>query len=178
MKEKSSALVFFVNTAIIVGVIFVSSFVTQKTIYDRFIVKMEGVKIIVSDYQQALHYYGDVLNFSPIRAKGSKRITGFRLPDSRKLILDVQDEHSTVGSSPNTAAVLRVRNNILGLHREIIKRSDKPSQHLSPNSNQLAPGATSEIETKPWGLQFAVKDYEGNQIIFYYPQHGGMGVVE
>lgn len=148
-----------------------SGVVEKKSLYDRYIVNVEGGVLSVSDIGRAVNFYTDVLDFSPVRKKGEDGVIGFKFNNRQVLYLSLTP--GTPQRPPGLQTViLRVRNGFDKLHRALLTRRGNKAVQLRENSyrgdlERMAPGAVSEVAELPWGREFVVKDPDGNTFIFY-----------
>ena len=155
-------------TIIICGTLWWTSTITQVTVYDKYLVRFDGVRLGVSNIGKAVAFYDEVLNFlRPSKPKLSTASDGapevnevsaeFFLPDKRRLYLE-QSEQTPGARTPEI--ILRVRNGFEPLHREILVRVKRFSSDTSPIAS------VSPVQKQPWGEEFVVTDPDGNIIVF------------
>ena len=168
-NTKPSFSIILAYSMLIIGTILYSSRVTERTLYDRFIVGFEGVLLKTSDQGRSLGFYRDKLDFPPIYdvSKGDKKIVGFSLGGDRRLVLSPD-----AFSGRDTSVLLKVRNGIEGLYTKLSKRLGQNGITLPEptKSSSLPPESISELKTKTYGKEFVVSDPDGNRLIFYTPK--------
>ncbi len=163
---KPSFAIIFAYSMLIIGTILYSSRVTERTLYDRFIVGFEGVLLNSTDLSRSLSFYRDKLDFPPIYdvRKGDKKIVGFRMGGDRKLMLS-----NEALSGRDTSVLLKVRNGIDGLYKKLSTRLGHHGATLPEltNSQSFPPESISELKNRTYGKEFVVSDPDGNRLIFY-----------
>ncbi len=173
LQRWSPTLLFIINTVIIIGVMCWSGTVREKTLYDRFLVSLEGSTLPVSDIKESMNFYTQILNLSPL----STNTSGVTLPDGRAIYFkekqkpQIQQFVDQFLDRDNIIA-LRVKNSLEKLHSEIVTRSKHPAQSLTPETfvTAISPKHTSSIQEHSWGKSFSVSDPDGNKIIFLKPK--------
>lgn len=155
-------------TAIIFAVMFWSGWHTQKTIYDRFVVHVEGNILDVSDTQRSLSFYRDVLDFSIAPARDNSPMTGVLLPDDSKIFLRSSPRSAAAAGRPSTL-VVKVRNGFEKLQSSLVRRSGKPEYRNTRRNylEEMDSGMISEIVERAWGQEFVACDPDGNRVIFF-----------
>lgn len=171
-------------TIIILGTMFLSGqFSTGKTIYDRYQVRNEGVVIHSKEYDRTVAFYTQVLEFTPIVSTASPipKVIGFDTPGNRKLFLSITPNApsgSSAANAPtvsgNTAVVFMVKNGFAQFHQQIVERSGADAVETTAERyldvlQQMPDGRATTVVHQPWGQEFAVKDPDGNLLIFYRP---------
>ncbi|HQH27717.1 MAG TPA: VOC family protein [Oligoflexia bacterium] len=179
-RTLQSVLVFFCYVAIILCVAVYSGRTGQKTLYDRYLIKPEGAIIQVADIERSVSFYNTVLDFPLADSRDSQTTRSFVLPGPRRLILEAvparqsdTDNQTDSRNLPRSAAVLiRVRNGFEKLHKEYASRLGRPAQPITNTSywDDMQPDSISEVFHGEWGIQFAVRDPDGNMIVFYRPR--------
>ncbi len=168
----------------IVGTLWVSGQVAGRaTLYDEYLVALDGNVLQVSDFKLAKKFYTEVLDFRFLDSEGQSH--ALMLPGEKRIYLYKRSlpvpvevavaEHS----APGSFTLLRVRNGIKKLQREIAARSGAVAVAVSKNNvadgvNILPAGRVSEILDGDAGQEFIVKDPDGNAFIFFqhYPFQG------
>lgn len=140
---------------VIIGVLFSSTNIAEKTLYDRFIVNLEGISLQVENPQDSLRLLHEVLDFVPFETAHKKTaVLGVTLPDQRKILL----EPLMAGdSSHSPAIIIRVRNGFKKLHKKLLKRVE---------SKPEASFRISAIIEGVFGSQFLVEDNSGTRLLF------------
>ena len=166
------------NAIIVIGVLFWSGRVTEKTLYDKYAIGFESISIAVSDEQKAVQFYAEVLNFTPlIESKGSIRrhVVGFELPGKKRLYFhekklresDAQSAGSAVYAG--SALIIQVKNGFDAFHQALVSRSGRPPLELEERDFLTAskPGRISVVFQGSYGEQFVASDPDGNLVLFY-----------
>lgn len=159
-------------SGIVFGTLWWTSSVTNVTIYDKYLVRFEGVSLAVRDPERSIGFYREVLNFIPLPAslatEHSENRTGVLLPDKRKLFFE-RAQDSAEPRSP--LVVLRVRNGFDRLHREL---SERLARFRAASGDSTPPAganrAISPIHSESWGEEFTVTDDDGNGVVFLQPR--------
>ncbi len=153
-KNKHEALtLFLLYTAVILATLWWSGWVTNPSVYDRYLARLEGVSISVQDIERSRTFFQDVLNFAP--AGTSKR--ALLLPDRRKIFLN------QFAAPAPSELVLRVRNGFPRLYEILKKRIDAlPDSEGKP--------ALTPITEQTWGDEFILTDYDQNRFVYYRPK--------
>ena len=141
-------------TAIVLASMYYSGQVSEKTLYNRFVVSVEGLTFPSSNVQRSSEFYANVLDFKKLPGGDSveKNDALFELPSGEKLL--ARETKSAL--SPSEVA-FRVRNGFEKLHKELTNRTKK-----------LTTGArVSTIVKRPWGEEFVANDPDGNRFVFY-----------
>jgi len=143
----------------------------KTTLYDRFIISLEGSFVQSSNIEKSLDFYTGILDFTPLRSTDTNQPLGLLLPGKKKLFFS--EPLSSREISSTSTHTLKVRNGFDKLHQRIVERSKQPSIKFSlkdkASYSQLPPGRVSEIIQRPWGREFVVRDPDGNNLIFYRP---------
>lgn len=143
-----------VYTSIVLASMYYSGQVSEKTLYDRFIVTVEGLTFPSSNIERSTDFYSSVLDFKKIPGGDSleKKDALFELPTGEKLLA----RETTAAISPSEV-VFRVRNGFDKLHRELTARTKKTT----------ADSKVTPISKRPWGEEFIAHDPDGNRFVFY-----------
>jgi catechol 2,3-dioxygenase-like lactoylglutathione lyase family enzyme len=148
---------------------------SPQSIYDKYLVRMEGVTIAISNVRTANDFYTDVLDFEAIKST-THGVLSYLLPDGKKLFLVPKTKQNiryvVDHFFPNNNNVLiYVRNGFGQLHETISKRSKLPNYSLSEEKGAIAglPQHVSNIEKTKWGEYFVATDPDGNNLVFYRP---------
>lgn len=175
MSGKTHSIgVFLTYTAIVIAVLYWSGRVSEKTLYDKYIISLDGTAMPITDKNGAARFYSQVLNFDPIwkedEQSEQKSIIGFELPGKRHIVLDFSDDQPPRARQIySVMPVIRVRNGFDKLHAELVRRSASPAQPVAHGNHfQVLPPATvSEVFDGPLGSEFVVTDLDGNRLLFY-----------
>jgi hypothetical protein len=164
-----------VNAAVIIGVLLWSGRVTE-------LVSFEGVMLPVSKLDRAARFYYEILQFPALLSQdsGAESPAGVVLPDGRKLLFHLLsppltngEELGKVAKAPMTATtvILKVKSGLKSLHAKIVRRLNGQAQQLSSDdyTSNLPRGGVSALQKLRWGREFAVKDLDGNVLIFLQP---------
>lgn len=152
---RELALLAVTYLSILVGTMWWSGTVTAPSMYDKYLVRLEGVGVRATDLGRSIGFYRDVLSFEALQAESAGE-AGFMLPDRRKLFLRVGAEQS------KAEVVLRVRNGFFRIFEKLTRRiGGLPKQGDLPS--------ISAVLERPWGEEFVVRDYDGNEFIFFLP---------
>ncbi len=143
-----------VYTSIVLASMYYSGQVSEKTLYDRFIVTVEGLTFSSSDIERSTDFYSTVLDFKKIPGGDSleKNDALFELPTGEKLLA-----RGTKSPISPSEVVFRVRNGFEKLHDELASRTKKVTSE---------PRVTP-ISKRPWGEEFVARDPDGNRFVFY-----------
>jgi len=148
-QQREFLLLFVTYTLVMAGVLWWSSRVEGPSVYDRYIARLEGVTIAVSDENRARQFFGEILDFPPLEGE-----SGVSLPDGHKL-------HFKVTAAPTPGEVyLDIRNGLGRLH-DIMKQRCAAISGVS----------VSEVSLKDANERFEVTDYDGNRIVFQKMRH-------
>ena len=154
-------------TATIIGVLLWSGSVVEKTLYDKYIIYLEGTLLPTEDIAESTKFYKDVLDFAQVPEK--KNIEhpqpAFLITPKKRLILTDRKKN-------NSAVMLvRVRNGFAKLHKELVKRlgGEVVLAQQKDLLQSLKPRQLTKIFEGPRGRQFIISDPDGNKIIFYKP---------
>lgn len=166
------ALTVALYTALGVSVAVWSGTQTEHTLYNKYLIRSESLFLSSADPEKVLRFYTSVLDFTPLKSKNNSDapFRGFRLKDGTELLIfRVPNPEDIQKQSP---LLIRVRNGLVKLHAAILKNSGKDALILPEGSygQELALGQVSEVQGHVWGIEFFVKDLEGNRIIFYMPK--------
>lgn len=180
-KKALSIAITLANAAIIIGVLLWSGRVTE-------LVSFEGVMVPVSKLDSAARFYYEILQFPALlnQDSGSESPAGVVLPDGRKLLFHLlpsqsgnAEEHgkAMAGSMTSTTVILKVKSGLKSLHAKIVQRLNGQAQQLGPDdyTHQLKKGSVSVLQKLRWGREFAVKDLDGNVLIFLQPGDRSVG---
>ena len=180
-QQKQQVLLVVLYTAIIGGAVYWSGKFTSRTLYDKYIVLLEGVEIPVKNLDKAAYFYRNVLDFRPIYRdkEGKSDILGFELLEGRKIFLNPIRSGDAQSGAPTdppevsdpSVVVLRVRNGLEQLQQELVRKSKRsaPTLSASDSANKVPRGRVSNIVVRPYGEEFYVKDLDGNVLVFYRP---------
>jgi len=157
-----------VYTVIIVGTVIWSGRIVEKTLYDKYIIYLEGIILPVTDLEATSEFYRDVLNFtelekSPAVAFGER---AFIIANQKKLFLRQIAEEKRL----TPVIVVRVRNGFKKLHQSLLRRFGGKAQMMlnDDDFSKMDTGRVSQIITwKNPGDQFFLSDQNHNIIIFY-----------
>ncbi|MCC6221564.1 MAG: hypothetical protein IT291_10030 [Deltaproteobacteria bacterium] len=182
-KIAQAFLLFVLYTAVVISTMAISGKVIQrKTLYDKFLINLEGLAFQSTDIERSIRFYIQVLDFKPIynrtdTAEGDKA-DGFLLPDNRKVFFNLSGtEQEIAGPSTHKGStnlgIIRVRNGFKKLHSKIRSRNEllrakyiklnKDGTTFAENLENI-----SEIKEQSWGYEFRVSDHMGNELLFYY----------
>lgn len=172
--NQQRALLFVVYTALIAGTFYWSGTVRDKTLYDIYTTRFDGVGLAVGDLNQSTLFYSSVLNFTRLQPIPGSELPVFRLPDNKKLFLTVRRQSAVVDvlqrALPNlTTIVIRVKANIDQLHKDFVNRNRKqpiPMQNESLLAASLPPASIGELVNHEWGREFVLSDPDGNRFLF------------
>ncbi len=179
-KSAQFILLFVLYTIVISGTMFYSGRIAEKTsLYDRFLISLEGTVLPVANLERSLKFYTEVLDFRPLIQHSTLKPVGLLLPEKRKLFFKLLSEDS-ITSSPeisgtaHTSIVVRVKNGVTKLHSGLLARlPQRPSkiayESYTADFKALPPETISNIIEVPWGKEFIVRDADGNSLIFYQP---------
>ncbi len=173
-----------VYTAVIFGVMFWSGRTTQKTIYDTFVVHVEGNVIPVANIARSERFFQKVLDFQILRPDirtaptsniENRAAVGVQLPDGAKVFFET-DAKSGAASHAPIVTVLRVRNGFKKLQQTLVSRSGRPEYRNTQRNylSEMDPEMVSEIVTRRWGDEFVVTDPDNNRFIFFLPLRRSM----
>lgn len=171
-QKAETLLVALVYSAIVLGIMALSGKTSEKTLYDRYLVSVEGIVVPISDYNSAVKFYTEVLDFIPIHANDNPtRVIGFRLANSRKLLFSLREHLPNSADSLPPLLVIKVRNGFEKLHRALAQRSDASVVTVAAEDfNELIPPSrVTQIVERSWGGEFVVTDPDGNRLLFYQP---------
>ena len=155
--SKEALTLFVLYSTLIVGTMWWSGTVTAPTVYDKYLVKLEGMSIRVKNLERAIPLYRDVLSFGILPAEGTDA-AGFLLPDRRKLFVKLAKDE------PGSAeVVLRVRNGFNRLY-------DRLKGRIEELKDKSAGAAISPITPQAWGEEFVITDYDGNRFVYFLPR--------
>lgn len=157
---------FLFYTITIVGVCFWSGTVSQKTLYDKYIISLDGLLVPSQSKDNQVDFYSKILDFQPLRhpaEDASREIFSFQFPGKRKLLIEQVQE------TPSITPIIRVRNGFQKLHNALVRRSGQPEQPTGSNLDwtKIAKGTVSNVFDGSFGPEFLVCDAEGNKILFY-----------
>jgi len=159
-----------------VGTFWISGSLTGRaTLYDQYLVRLEGAVISTSNVELATKFYSEVLDLPSIRQGVSSEVVGFQLPGDRRLFLrHTKRKALNIGDDDGVIAI-RVRNGFEKLHRQIVSRSAAPAVALSKDNyldaiSILPGGRVSEILELEGGAEFLVKDFDGNKLVYFEPK--------
>lgn len=179
MSARVQAIILWiVYSSAIAGTLWLSGRVAGKsTLYDEYLVALDGNVLEVRDFEAARRFYADVLDFRFAESEGLQRT--LILPGDRRIFLyqsHFKPASLLVGRTEQARnfIVLRVRNGIKQLQREIAARSGAAPVAISQDNVAdgiaiLPAGRVSEILTGESGMEFVVKDPDGNQLVFFQP---------
>ena len=167
----SSILITLANILIVLGILRWSSTSSERTLYDRYIITLEGTLLSVRNRELAENFYKEILDFSPLKNKSEEnQFSTFVLSNKAKIFLKEVD--SKLRNPPRASIVIRVRNGFYKLHKNLRRRiEEKP--HLAEaelDKNSLAAPKISAIIERDWGKEFVVSDLDKNRIIFFSPR--------
>ena len=169
--------VFLSYAGVIVATLIASGLYREKTLYDNYLINMEGGIFEVSDLKVSADFYKNVLNFTEFKGKippmPSLELT-FQLPGKKKLFLVSAPQSSTPTPAGRSGTVIRVRNGFEKLHSDLLSRlgqSLPAASNVNTNNfwENMKAQTISEIFTGPWGQHFVVCDPDRNMLIFYGP---------
>lgn len=171
---RQKAAIAIVYTVFIIGVLVWSGTVRDQTLYDIYTTKVEGTAIPVTDLSRSITFYRSIVNFSPVTIDAQSTYPTFRLPGNKQLYL-MERKQSAVAdilqaAVPNyTTLVIRVKDNIQKLHRDLVQRNHSPE--ISVNGGDLAlatlaPTSVSALMDREWGHEFLLTDPDGNRFLF------------
>ncbi len=152
---------------VIIGTLFWSGKTVEKTLYDKYIIYLEGAVLPTSDQKASAEFYGQVLDFNPAGPDSAPTFgpTAFLITEKKRLYI-----HPTVSEHRHGPVLLvRVRNGFKQLHEEILKRYGTEAQRVEPGSaiDEIEAGKVSQIFRGTRGDQFVVSDPSNNRILFY-----------
>ncbi|MCB0360883.1 MAG: hypothetical protein KDD44_14645 [Bdellovibrionales bacterium] len=160
--------------AVIVVTCWVSGLVAGRaTVYDRYIVRLDGPLLAGAPTQELSSFYRETLELSEVRH--DDQVLAFRLPDKKLLYIDRQPSEQRHGFRQRL--VLRVRNGFDKLHNEFVEKIEAPPEPLKFDDGyedrlaSLPPGSITQVAETSWGREFAIVDPAGNTLIFYTPKH-------
>ncbi len=163
---KQTALLAVVYSFIIFGTMAISGWVSERNLYDKYIIEFDGIILPYQHYALTVNFYKNVLNFKPLLRKDkSKAIVGFEISSKRHMYLEPANEFS---SSTGQTISIKVRNGFDELHSQLVVRSEKPLTRVT-KENYLSikdKGVITRIVKRRWGREFVAYDYEGNRVIF------------
>lgn len=167
---QASLLIPIYTAVILVIVLLSSTFGGRRTLYDKYLAKLEGAEFVLRDSRENRLFYTQVLDFKPLMGRGLKEgeIIAYQLPLGNKLYV----KDSTKDSPSNTKQgkiLLQVRNGYSLLHREIRRKFKEHFANTPHSANSLA--QISKSNKYPWGREFIAQDFDGNQIIFFKRYH-------
>ena len=160
-------LVTIANLAVIFLTVVWSGSVDDKTLYDKYIVRFEGLIAPRSNPESNREFYRKVLNFPEVEDKVASYFgkTAYAITPSGKLYF--RDAGDLSGHTP--VILIRVRNGIKKLHKEIVQRLGEEQTQVVPASALagLQSREVSQLFRGSYGDQFVTADPDGNQILFY-----------
>ena len=143
-QQREFLLLFITYSFVIAGVLWWSSRVAGPSVYDRYIARLEGVTVAVSDESRARKFFGEVLDFPALAGQ-----SGVSLPDGHKLLFKV-----TTTPAPSEV-YLDIRNGLGRLH-------DIMQQRCADVSGV----SVSDVTTKDADQRFEITDFDGNRFVF------------
>lgn len=188
MSKKFEFLGLFITySGIILGtMVYSGSWIERSTLYDRFIINYEATTLPVSDYEQALKFYTNVMDFRPLRRHKQKdgEIIGFLLPEKKKLVFElvpptvigqarkVTTDHK---AGHSVTITIRVKNGLRDLQEQILQKTKKPPgqlrlEHYPSDFSSQENGTVTNIIEYDRGSEFVVRDLDGNSFIYYQPK--------
>ena len=88
----SSILITLANILIVLAILRWSSTSSERTLYDRYIITLEGTLLSVRNRELAENFYKEILDFSPLKNKsGENQFSTFVLPNQAKVFLKEVD---------------------------------------------------------------------------------------
>ena len=182
-KSTQSILIFVFYTAVIVGTMYFSgTLVKKKSLYDQYLVSLEGITLPVRDIERSVRFYIGILDFRPLVDKASaKRLPiGVILPEKKRLYFRLFPEDRLAGpdedlGTSTVTMVIKVKNGFSQLHQKLLMRSKQEAAPLR-YENYLAdfraipPETVSASIEASWGNEFVVRDADGHSLIFYQPR--------
>ena len=139
----------------------------QRSIYDRFVVRYDGIVIAASDFSQTAEFLSQILDFEEIITKHAE-LKAFLGPDKRRLLLNA--------SAKPVILVYRIKTSIKKLHQLLAKRFAKKdigevreliTNTLLAASQELPAPGLSNLITNERGTAFVTKDPGGNMYVFW-----------
>ena len=170
---KEFIALFLSYTVLILAVFFFSGKIDEKTLYDRYVIRLEGATFRVTDLERSRGFYSNVLDFTLDAESEDDSLAVIELPGKKWLFLRKDSEQNSTGSSPRPIGtgqiVVRVRNGFDSLHVHLLARSGKKEQPLVADQPEFPRESISEIVKRPWGREFIVSDPDGNRLVFFKP---------
>ena len=168
MKQTLQTLGLFASYAVVIlGTLFWSGRTVEKTLYDKYIIYLEGAILPTEDQKASAEFYGQVLDFNNLGQSLTPAFgpNAFLITEKKKLFL----RPVTSGHNSGPVLLVRVRNGFKQLHRELLRRYNNEAQQVEPGSaiDEIQAGKVSQIFSGTRGDQFVVSDPSNNRILFY-----------
>ncbi|MCB0345981.1 MAG: hypothetical protein KDD66_12750 [Bdellovibrionales bacterium] len=171
---RFATIVILYTAVIVFAFVSSSSVVKRKSLYDRYIVNVEGGVLAVSDIPRAIKFYADVMDLIPVSSKKAEQggvLLGFRATSRQNFYVSLipGEEQKPLGAQ---TVILRVRNGFENIHQEIKSRLKNMVYGASMTDyresiERMPAGSLSSIVEFSWGSEFVVKDLDQNVFIFY-----------
>lgn len=159
---------------VVIAVVARSSSTVEKTLYDKYIIYLEGAILPVSDHKNSADFYRDVLDLveqdpAPAGDSPEQQQSTFLITPKKRLFLQSNLPGQGIDRSP--VLIVRVRNGFKKLHAELIKRTKFPVQTVETENalEQVKASHVTQIFRSSRGDEFLVSDPDHNRIIFYQP---------
>lgn len=154
-------------TVVILGTLVWSGRTVEKTLYDKYIIYLEGAIMPVSKEGRSVDFYGEVLNFNQVPSKKLRQFGKRAFLITQKKRLYLQPENGEPHYGP--VLLVRVRNGFDKLHAELLRRYPGSPQQIDPKQaiQQIRAGHVSQVFRGKRSDQFIVSDPDNNRILFY-----------
>ncbi len=169
------ATIVILYTAVILSAFFASSSVIKKkSLYDRYLVAVEGGVLAVKDLGRSMKFYSEVMDLKPVSSKKMPeggQLLGFKTSNRHVLYVSLipGEEQRPLGEQ---TVIFRVRNGFEQIYQDIRSRLKNMVYETSMTDyresiDRMPPGSLSSIVEFSWGSEFVVKDPDSNIFIFY-----------
>ncbi len=138
---------------VVIGFVFLwSGSHREKTIFDNYLIQLEGSSFYYQDPGQTKDFYERILEFKILSETPEEII--FILPDSKKLIANKSLEQNV---SSKSEILIKVKNGINKLHHRL---------HARITDSEIRNSQISEVNKLKYTTTFTITDPSGNKIKF------------
>lgn len=163
MQNTSFLKLVVIYVTIVIVVLLWSGTDQQKTLYDRYLIRFQGIELESKDLEGIKHFLIDYLEFE-LKSESTKNLQ-ISLPD-KKLInikkhkaVDLPDNNNQLTTNPSITLIIKVKNGIYPLFHKL-------QEKLKQTNYQNSGINLDEIKNIQDNNEFTIKGPEGLTLVF------------